>query len=366
MASIRKRPRVDGSASYAVLYRQNGRQRSRSFSKLRDARDFKLIVETDGPDSVEPAGQGASRVPEVTEWVAHYIDHLTGVEQYTLDVYRRYLRNDINPQFGNLLISEISEEDIADWVRAMETIPSRWTGRVAAAKTIRNKHAFLSAALASAVGRHISSNPAAGRALPRKTSGEDEQHERVMLSRDEFDLLLSNVQPEKYRALVLFLVTSGCRWGEASALKPSDVDRDEGTVKIRRAWKNSSAGYEIGVPKTVRSRRIINLPSRVLDQLDYTGRWLFEGETPGEAIRYRWFKQAIWDPAVERSGLQRKPTPHALRHTCASWMLAAGVPITTVSRHLGHQNISVTADIYADVDRASHEAAAEAMERILE
>jgi integrase len=46
-------------------------------------------------------------------------------------------------------------------------------------------------------------------------------------------------------------------------------------------------------------------------------------------------------------------------------MLAAGVPITTVSRHLGHENISVTVDIYSDVDRTSHAAAADVMAKLL-
>jgi integrase len=46
-------------------------------------------------------------------------------------------------------------------------------------------------------------------------------------------------------------------------------------------------------------------------------------------------------------------------------MLNAGVPITTVSRHLGHESIKITADIYGDVDRASHQAAADVMSKLL-
>ncbi|WP_205878330.1 tyrosine-type recombinase/integrase [Mycobacterium camsae] len=39
------------------------------------------------------------------------------------------------------------------------------------------------------------------------------------------------------------------------------------------------------------------------------------------------------------------PTPHALRHACASWVLSAGVPMPAVYRHLGHESALMTADI---------------------
>lgn len=46
-------------------------------------------------------------------------------------------------------------------------------------------------------------------------------------------------------------------------------------------------------------------------------------------------------------------------------MLAAGVPLTTVSRHMGHENIQITADIYTDVDRAAFAGAADVMGKLL-
>jgi integrase len=183
-----------------------------------------------------------------------------------------------------------------------------------------------------------------------------------MLSRDEFDRLLDAVTPH-WKPLVKFLVVTGCRWGEATALKPSDIDREAGTVKIRRAWKYSSAGYTLGPPKTKRSRRTINVGS-LLDELDYSHDWLFVN-TIGRPVRYHGFKPKVWDKAVTKAGLDPKPTPHDLRHTCASWLLAAGVPLTTVSRQLGHENVQITADVYTDVDRASFQAAADAMEKLI-
>lgn len=92
---------------------------------------------------------------------------------------------------------------------------------------------------------------------------------------------------------------------------------------------------------------------------------MFTNQRDGGPVRYPGFRRYVWDPAVAAAKLDPAPTPHDMRHTCASWMLAAGQPITTVSRHLGHENISVTADIYADVDRTAFKAAADVMAGLL-
>jgi integrase len=75
---------------------------------------------------------------------------------------------------------------------------------------------------------------------------------------------------------VEFLVASGGRFGEVAALRPGDVDRDAGTVRITRAAKRTydAEGYELGPTKT-RKARTINVATSVLDKLDYTHEWLF-------------------------------------------------------------------------------------------
>lgn len=373
MASIRKRPRVDGSWTHAVLYTIDGRQSSLPFDDPKAAEAFRQAVEVHGAEralamhGIDPAPRRKSAdAMTVAQWVRHHIDHLTGVEQYTLDVYERYLANDIAPLLGDIPLAKLAEEDIARWVKHLETTPRAKTKRVPAPKTIANMHGFLSGALAAAVPRHAASNPAAGRTLPRKTGdGDDDGADDIRtLSRDEYDRLLAAGTVPYWRPLIEFMVSSGARWGEISGLKPGDVDREAGTVRIRRAWKHSSKGYKIGPTKTKRSKRTINIGAAVLDQLDYSHPWLFTN-TRGGPLRYASFKGNIWDRAVDKAQLDPRPTPHDLRHTCASWMLAAGVPLTTVSRHLGHENIQITADVYTDVDRTSFASAADVMGKLL-
>lgn len=385
MAWIKKRPRADGTTGYLVVYKfPDGHQGGLTFDIEKTAEAFKGAVEAHGPEralemynvDAEPRKRAGRHELTVAEWVRRHIDDLTGVEQSSLDSYERYLRMDIEPFFTGMPLAALQPEDVGRWINHMEVNPREKTGRVLTPKSIGNLHGFLSGALNVAVERNlITGNPAAGRRLPRKTGVDEEFNEdgeRRMLSRDEFTRLLA-ATTEHWRPLLEFLVASGCRWGEATALRPADVNRVEGTVRILRAVKYNSKGYSVGKTKTERSKRIINVSASVLDKLDYSHDWLFVGRdgsnwrTAGTGqVRYQGFRRRVWDKAVAKAKLDPPPTPHCLRHTCGSWMLANNVPMLTVSRHLGHETIGITADIYGHVDRTSHAAAADIMGKLLD
>jgi integrase len=366
MASLRTRTRKDGSTYHAVLYRFGGKQTSTSFEDLPAATKFRDLVDLVGPMKALAsvgADPGLSTLT-VEQWLGHYINHLTGLAKSTLADYRSYVKNDINPVLGPIPLTALSTDDIATWMQVMAD-----AGK--SGKTIANKHGFLSSALNGAVkaGR-IRSNPAAGHRLPRT-----EKVEMVCLSRSEFGMLLDAVT-EPWRPMVEFLVASGCRWGEATALRPSDVDRENRTVRIARAWKRtySVGGYELGPPKTKKSIRTINVPASVLAKLDYSGEWLFANRA-GRPVRGNGFHERVWQPAVERvwpskdpdgkpidtTRIPPRPRIHDLRHTCASWMVLAGVPLPVVQAHMGHESINTTISLYTHLDRRSGEVAAAAI-----
>lgn len=373
MASVEERRRPDGTVSaFIVSYRFGGRgsQRGSVSFKERPAADaFAAAVDAHGAARAldmygfKQKARGPADVLTVAGWVRHHIDHLTGVEQYTIDKYNEYLRNDYEPHFGDIPLDALAEEDIANWVKHMETNGGR-KGTGHAPKTIANKHGFLSAALNAAVGKHIDTNPAAGRRLPRGDA-EDSNDDMRMLERDEFLLLHDNTD-EYYQNLVEFLVRSGQRWGEASALQPWHINVPEGTTKVRQAWKYSpTKGYYLGPPKTKRSRRTVDVSPKLLEKLDLSGEWVF-ARPDGGPIRYQQFWRDVWNPAVAAAKLEPRPTPHDLRHTYASWQLLGGTPMFVVSRQLGHESFKVTADIYGDVDRRSAKAAADLMDGMLD
>lgn len=357
VASVRPRQRKNGSIYWQVRFRCGGQETSESLNSESDAADFADLVDKVGGVRAREMHNLAQRTRSpmtVEKWVKHHINHLSGIDKRTGDDYRRILRNDIASAIGTIPIDQLTRDDIARWITAMADAGS-------SGKTIANKHGLLSAALNGAVtAKHIPANPAAGVRLPRT-----EQPEMRFLTKEEFATLYGHIS-EHWRPMVKFLAASGCRLSEATALRPSDVDTESSTVRISRAWK--SGPYRLGPPKTKRSRRTISLPASVLDELDYTGEWLFVNSgrggrcTGGGPVRPPNFRANVWWPALAKAELSPpQPRIHDLRHTCASWMIQAGVPLPVIQQHLGHENITTTVGVYGHLDRKSAQAAADAV-----
>lgn len=362
MATIRQRFRADGSTYWQVRYRLDGQETSTSLDDAGDAEQFCALVDAVGPARARqvhglerPKRAGMS----VSKWVANYIESRSGVEKRTPEDYRGILRNDIEPTIGLIPLDVLSRDDVARWVGEMHD-------EGAAGKTIANKHSLLSAALNTAVVKgHIPANPALGVRLPRT-----ERPEMRFLTTEEFAILADKIA-EAWRPMLRFMVASGARLSEVTALRPGDVNPSAATVRISRAWKRGGGGYHLGPPKTKRSVRTINVSASVLEDLDYTGDWLFTNSGRGRSaaggpVRAPNFRANVWWPALERAELAApRPRIHDLRHTCASWMIAKNVPLPVIQRHLGHESIKTTVDLYGHLDRASAQLAADVMGELL-
>ena len=366
--SVRIRTRSDGTSYSQVRFRTAGRETSVSFDSHAEAIKFDALVKKVGaPKALEITKIVIAHQSGMTvgEWLIHHIDHLTGVQAETLTNYRRYAAKD----FGSLVdipLVGLTDEEVSLWVQNLRNLD----GGMPSGKTVANKHGFLAGALAVAVERgHIKINPCDNVRLPRW-----DRAEMVFLEPDEYQLLRT-ATPEYWRPLIDFLVCSGARWGEATALRPSDVDRAAGTVRINKAWKKKEGGgYEIGVPKTRKSVRTINLDDWVLDQLDYTNEFLFTNSGrgrhhQGSVVRIASFGPTVWHPAITRAqsnGLTKRPRVHDLRHTCASWMINGGRPITDVQEMLGHESIQTTVDVYGHRNRSSGKANAKLLGSLID
>jgi integrase len=142
-----------------------------------------------------------------------------------------------------------------------------------------NKHGFLAGALNAAVAaNHIPANPCTGMGMGMPKN--DDPREAIFLTREEYALLHSMVTPF-WQPMVEFLVASGARWGEAAALRPGDVEKEAGTVRISQSWKQGADGYRLGSTKTKKGVRTINVPKSVLDKLDFSNEFLFVNRAGG-------------------------------------------------------------------------------------
>jgi integrase len=347
-ASVRIRPRSNGTLAFDVRYRIDGASRSTSFEDQASAERWANIVRHIGPaQGLELLRTQSPNAPTVAEYAERYIAAKSGIEGRTADKYRTYMKTSIGPTLGALPLDAIDRDRIAAWVNQQAAEGS-------AGKTIANRHGFLSAMYKEAVREGlITRNPCEGTRIPQT-----ERQEMVFLSLNEFETLYAHI-PDAYKPFVLTLALTGMRFSEATALKPGDFDLAARTVRVARAWKTSTErGHYVSAPKTRKSRRTVSLPPElavaVAPLLRGNPEWVFVNRNDGP-IRQPTFYMRTWAPAVRAASAQddapltKRPRIHDLRHSHVSWLLAHNVGFDVIQLRLGHESIQTTIGTYGHV-----------------
>jgi len=375
----------DGTVSYRIRFRLNNKQSSETFDTKRQAEQFAKWLDALGPQGALDklyAGEQKAHVPTLNTVAEDHITHLTGIESGTRLNYRRLWNRTWAPLIGDLPADDtnITRDAVAAATNQLATHYAH--------KSLKNQRGLLSAVIARAVEQgHMTKSPTKRLRLPRgQANGGEEAEEMTLLEMRDFDVLAAAFS-ERYRPLVRFLVGTGCRWGEVVVLRKRDLHlTGMPNVRFRRALKWSPDGKRIiGVTKTVKSRRTVALPAELVPELlELTeGRQaddLVFTSARGGMIQHRTFWSDHWRPSIWRAQhcpehteenckcgtahpkrcwhsempgpcgcagtLTQTPRIHDLRHTHASWLLAAGVPIHVVQARLGHESIQTTVDRY--------------------
>jgi integrase len=171
----------------------------------------------------------------------------------------------------------------------------------------------------------------------------------------------------KFYALYALAVTTGMRQGELLGLQWDDVDLATGTLQVRRSVFNG----QINAPKTNSGRRTVKLSQKAIEALTEHGErgrgvlWVF-GTKNGTPVGSWNFTHKSWYPLRDAVGLPKKTRFHDLRHTSATLLLQANVNPKVVSAMLGHASIQITLDTYSHLLPGWGNAAASALDRVLE
>lgn len=254
------------------------------------------------------------------------------------------------------------------------------TDKPLSSKTILHYHRLISSILSTAVEwGALFSNPCERVKTPRV-----EHKDPRYLDEKQAAVLLDLLEGEDtlYKTVIRFLLFTGLRRGEVLGLNWSDIDFDNSTMQIcRSSLYLPDKGIFEDETKNRTSNRVIKLPQTAIidlklyrsyqrqNRLLMGDRWqesdriftTIDGSPLHPDTLSRWFSKFI------KAHSDRLPyiSLHSLRHTNATLQIAGGVPITTVSKRLGHADTTTTGKIYAHAIKSADEAAAETLENIL-
>ena len=189
--------------------------------------------------------------------------------------------------------------------------------------------------------------------------------EVVPLTLEQTHTLLDYLAKTNDRLSALYSVSLllGLRLGEATGLRWKDIDLDNKCLRVNVALQRIKGKLQLVEPKTQKSNRSLPLPQIIIAALKHHRKQqltekLFAGNswqesdlvfttTIGTALDSRNVLRCF-QSALEKAKLP-KCRFHNLRHSCASLLLAQGVPARTVMEILGHSQIGLTLDTYSHV-----------------
>ena len=285
-----------------------------------------------------------------------------GVKHSTIVRYKE-LTTRIYPVIGHIKLCDLRVDHLNDLYTSLSADGlNKKTGGKLSAKTIIEHHRLISTVLEQAFKeRLVIFNVARQAELPRAEKKEVNyfQPEQVEAIRNA----LEN-EPFKWKMLVhLFLIT-GARRGEILGLKWDKVDFEKNRIYIcNNLLYSSDIGIYEDTPKTEKSKRYITLPQQTMNELKAYSRIqaqeyikngmpvIFNGLVFSQADGTAMHPDSVTDYLNKFSKKYDLPhiNAHAFRHTMASMLYFNGVDSVSISKRLGHAQVSTTANIYAHI-----------------
>lgn len=155
----------------------------------------------------------------------------------------------------------------------------------------------------------------------------------VVLTRGEIHTLLAAVQNLKHLAILMTLYSAGLRLSEATHLQIGDIDSETMRILIRNG-KGQKGRY------VMLSKRLLEILRDYWKSYRPKG-WLFPGKDPRQPISPTSVQKAF-ARAKKVARIEKKATPHSLRHSFAVHLLESGTNLKYIQDLLGHASINST------------------------
>lgn len=366
---------------YAVLnYRNVGGQRKTKWIALglpekgnkrkAEAELARLRAEFEPPKEVGVLSSDMLFADYLLEWLEIAKGRLAVA---TYSSYAAMIKKPVGPYFRqrNLTLRELE-------ARHLQMFYSEMLRKVKP-NTVIHYHAIIHSALKYAVKTDMLVQNVADKVdRPKKNS-----FQPVFLSAEEMQKMFEALRGTKLELPVLVAAFYGFRRGEVLGLKWDAIDFERGTISVIRTvttitLDGKQTEIEQQSAKTKSSLRTLPLIGSFREYFlqvkeaqelnkqicgncynhEYDG-FVF-GDELGERMRANYLTSAF-PKFLEDHGLRRMRF-HDLRHSCASLLLANGVPLKHIQEWLGHSDFTTTANIYAHLDYKSKITSAQAME----
>ena len=263
------------------------------------------------------------------------------------------------------------------------------SGKGISAKYIGHVHSFICSVLEFAVKKgYLNRNVALQATPPKKPKTEAEFFELEEILTIKKALA---GEPLKYQIATFLLMDTGVRRGELVGIRWSSVDLENATIRIENNVQYlEGQGLVIGTPKSGNFRTISIAP----ELIPLLEKYKLEQKTQA-AIRFSSVENVItrhklikaYNPEgylfIQDNGTVMNPNalnqwmikfskkvgfrvhPHKFRHGQASLLIAAGVDVVTVSKRLGHSQVSTTQNIYSHLLEKSDKAASDTLSELI-
>lgn len=264
----------------------------------------------------------SEKMPTLAEAIDAFIRHREGILSPSTIAGYISLGNLIKNDIGRLCVSEITNEKLQAYVAGLSATKS--------AKTVKNYATFITAVLSS-----VYPDKKYNIVMPKR-----EPLSYDIPNENALKILLDNTTGDLHLAILLGAV-GGLRRGEICALKQEDIMRDFNAVYIHADMvkdKNKQWIYK-PIPKSASSVRRVELPREIIAQIPTTPGFIVSC-SPDYVTRN-------FGRLVRRLGLSCRF--HDLRHYCASYLHAIGVPDQYIQQRLGHRTDQTLKNVYRNI-----------------
>lgn len=282
-----------------------------------------------------------------------------GLKHSTFTRYKELTKR-IYPVIGHIKVTDLTVSDLNKLYSDLSRNGVNKRGGKLSPKTVLEHHRLIHSVLEMAVKEGVIPYNVADRVtLPKATKKEIEcfQPEEIARIRDALER-----EPLKWKTLTHLLLITGARRGEILGLKWSKVDFENSRIYIdNNVLYTPERGVYEDVPKTKQSVRYISIPLETTKLLKEYKIWQSEEMLRLGAYYDRRdfvFSQdngspmhpdSVTDWLRKFSKRHNLPhiNPHKFRHTMASMLYYNGMDSVSISKRLGHAQVSTTANIYA-------------------